>query len=250
MATQGWFNHYDDPDDDYWEQSPEGQSSGGTFKRSPPPSSVSSGQAKESTYVSPPSLPVGNSHPIPTRKSSLITIEIGEDRLPIRATLNSNWTNQFEQWQYSTAILDAYHHALHERMVEDKKAKVFAHSKLPSVYDMAPALLQTRSTEEYREVLRKMIGTTPRIARGPAVTQFGTPALQICADQHRITSIELDPEWARSAGAAVVGMDIVFCSAQLRRATPTYYRDRYLDQESEGEIHKRLAEHLRRISED
>ncbi|MFD6108362.1 hypothetical protein ACFWFQ_37570, partial [Nocardia salmonicida] len=159
-------------------------------------------------------------------------------------------TNQLDSWQYSAAVMDAYQHALHERMVADKKAKIIAHSKLPSVYEMAPALLQTRSVFEYRAALRKLIGGAPRTVNGPGITDFDTPALQMVANEHRITSIKLDPDWARAAGAAVLGMDIVFCADQLRQSVPTYHRDPYLDKESEEEIHQRLAEHLRRISEE
>ncbi|MEV0549606.1 hypothetical protein AB0H98_22575 [Nocardia salmonicida] len=252
MATQGWFNHYDDPDDDYWEQSPEGRTSGDSFKRPSPISGVSS--ARSPDPVTAPGansrIPADNSAVLPTSKSSLIAIEIGEDKLPIRAKFSSSWTTQFDSWQYSAAVMDAYQHALHERMIADKKAKVVARSKLPSVYEMAPVLLQTRSVMEYRAALRKLIGGTQRIANGPGVTDFDTPALQMVANEHRITSIKLDPDWAREAGAAVLGMDIVFCADQLRQSVPTYQRDPFLDKESEDEIHQRLAEHLRRISEE
>lgn len=184
------------------------------------------------------------------QKSSLISVKVGEDCLPTEVKISRNWKDSWDPSRYAESILTAYNYALYERQLRYAESGSIPKSTMPSLHDIAPALLQTRDTHEYQETFARLIGPVTYEAHGSGLNESDEPALTVTANERRVVSIRLDPRWARSADPFTISHDIVACADQIRAMKPVFTRDPHLDQESEAEISKRLAEHIRKLTEN
>ncbi|MGW4324533.1 hypothetical protein ACWEKR_01435 [Nocardia sp. NPDC004573] len=184
------------------------------------------------------------------QKSALISVRVGEDCLPTEVKLSRSWKDSWEPSQYAESIMTAYKYALYERQIRYAESGSIPKSTMPSLHDVAPALLQTRDTHEYQETFARLIGPVTYEAHGPGLTESDEPALTVTANERRITAIRLDPRWAQAAEPFTIAHDIVACADQIRAMKPVLARDPYLDRESEAEVSKRLAEHIRKLTEN
>ncbi|MBF6470796.1 hypothetical protein ACW9HR_28325 [Nocardia gipuzkoensis] len=186
----------------------------------------------------------------PPQKSSLISVKVGEDCLPIEVKISRNWKDSWAPSHYSESIMAAYRFALYERQMRYAESGSIPKSTMPSLHDVAPALLRTRDTHEYQETFARLIGPITYEAHGSGLTEFDEPALTVTANERRIIAIELDSRWAQSVEPFTIAHDIVACADRIRAMKPIFTRDPYLDRESEAEISKRLAEHIRKLTEN
>lgn len=238
MATQGFYNHYDDPDDEYWGGAPgEGPSTDpsvadGRFGDAP----SGQGSEKGSGAVG---LPQG---------SSLVNIEVGDDRLPTSVSLARNWKESLYPSEYAGSIMAAYQFALYERTLRIADSGIRVRSTRQPLRVIVPILLRTRSYDDYLDMSRKMFGDDATyVANGPGLDEFNKPTLTIRANQVEIISISIDTVWARSASSFAISHDIIDCADQIRSMKKTYTTDKYLDMESDAELYTRLAEHQRQL---
>ncbi|MFD8245398.1 hypothetical protein [Nocardia sp. NPDC059691] len=184
------------------------------------------------------------------QKSALVSVKIAEDCLPTEVKLSRNWKDNWEPSRYAESIMTAYKYALYERQIRYAESGSIPKSGMPSLHDIAPALLRTRDTHEYQETFARLIGPVTYEAHGSGLTESDKPALTVTANERRIIAIRLDPRWAQSAEPFTIAHDIVACADQIRAMKPVFVRDPHLDQESEADISKRLAQHIRQLTEN
>lgn len=184
------------------------------------------------------------------QKSALIAVKIGEDCLPTEVKISRNWKDSWQPSRYADSIMTAYKYALYERQIRYAEAGSIPKSTMPSLHDVAPALLRTRDTHEYQETFARLIGPVTYQAHGSGLTESDEPALTVTANERRIIAIRIDPRWAQSAEPFTIAHDIVACADRIRAMKPVFVRDPHLDRESEADISKRLAEHIRQLTEN
>ncbi|MGK8500515.1 hypothetical protein [Nocardia asiatica] len=221
-------------DQSYWDDEPDGGSPGDSADAEQDGFAAGTGR---DTFTLP-------------QKSSLISVQIAEDCLPTEVKISRNWKDSWEPSRYSESIMTAYKYALYERQLEYAESGSFPKSTMPSLRDIAPALLRTRDTDEYQETFARLIGPVTYEAHSSGLNECDEPALTVTANERRIISIQLDPQWAQSADPFTIAHDIVACADQIRAKKPVLTRDPHLDQESEAEVSKRLAEHIRKLTEN
>ncbi|MGY1895112.1 hypothetical protein [Nocardia gipuzkoensis] len=183
----------------------------------------------------------------PPQKSSLVKVELGSDRLPKKIELARGWKEAFEPSQYGRSIMDAYHCARFEMMMRYVNSGIPPESTLPSLHDVTPLLLQTRTYEEYRELYNQLYLEKAFTVYGPGYNEFDEPALTVTATLCDLVSVEIDPGWARAIDANFIAQDIMECCDQVRDEKPKWIRDIYLDQESYRELAARLVRHERQL---
>lgn len=234
MATQGFFNHYDDPDDEYWDRAP-------SESRAADPSVTGSrlgdanvGQGSENGSAAA-GLP---------QRSSLVHVEVGDDRLPRAVNLARSWKESLYPSEYAGSIMAAYQFALYERTLRLVESGSRIEPTRQPLRVIVPILLRARSYDDYLDISRKMFGDDATyVVHGPGLDEFNKPTLTVRANQVEVISINIDPEWAQSASPFAISHDIIDCADRIRSMKGTYTTDEYLDRESDAELYMRLAEH-------
>ena len=188
--TGGFYNHYDDPDE-FWDEEPLIPSSKtsshphreGGFSSSNPPSPLTPPAPVTHTFSQTSSTPrntaTTNSSAsqmtklgiTPPQKSSLVSVEVGSDRLPIGITLGRSWKNSFDPTQYGQSIIDSYRYGLYVLAARMVESGVLPPSTLPSLRDAAPLLLKTRTIDEFRELYDHLFLASPTTVHGPGVAR-------------------------------------------------------------------------------
>lgn len=226
MVTRGWINHYDDPDDEYWELPPE---DGGAR-------SVSMKNVGAAVEYSP--LIESSAH----QSDSSIVIVIGDDRLPVSIFLPKRWVEYTDPSTYGKSILDSYARALLEVDLEAERhnGRIQAGVQLR---DIIPRLLQTRTYAEYLSVYNDLLRGSPATVNGRGRTSSGYPSLTVTATSSRLLDVWIDVEWARKQRSDTISLDIVDCCNAIRKLKPEVVHDEYLSQETDDEVVARMVRH-------
>ncbi|WP_433680534.1 hypothetical protein [Nocardia sp. CA-119907] len=179
----------------------------------------------------------------PPEKSSLVSVEVGSDRLPIGIALGRSWKNSFDPSQYGRSIMDAYRYGLYVMAARMVESGALPPSTVPSLRDAAPLLLRTRTIDEFRELYDHLFLENPITVHGPGRNAYGQPALTVTATESKLISIDIDPGWAEGTDANFIAQDILECCQQIRAKKAQPVQDVYLDQESDSELASRVVQH-------
>jgi hypothetical protein len=245
MAAQGFYNHYDDPDE-FWDEEPLAPRSRST-PAPPPPVSPPAAQSP-APPVPQPSTSESRFSALgitPPPKSALVDVVVGLDRLPTSIKFGRSWQNTYEPPQYAKSIMDAYEYGVVELAARLIEAKTLPPTTVPSLRDATPLLLRTRTYDEFRELYDHLYIERPYTVHGPGFNAHGEPTLTVTATLSKLISITMDPTWAMSIDPTYIAQDILDCCAQVRAKRPEVVRDVYLDQESTKELAGRVVEHER-----
>ncbi|WP_406281637.1 hypothetical protein OH799_17370 [Nocardia sp. NBC_00881] len=183
----------------------------------------------------------------PPQKSTLVEVEVGDDRLPINIKLSRRWKEAFEPSQYGKSIMDAYQYALYELAVLLVESGKRPPSTQPSLREVVPLLLQKRTYEEFRRTWNSLFVDTEYTVRGTGYNQYDEPGLTVTATRSALLSITIDTSWAMTVDGTVIAQDILECCAQVRAKKPKLVRDIYLDQETDQELTDRLVRHEQQL---
>ncbi|WP_405180342.1 hypothetical protein [Nocardia sp. NBC_01377] len=178
------------------------------------------------------------------QRASFVDVEVGEDRLPTVVHLGRSWGSSYTPSEYAASIMKGYRYALYERLMKliDSGGSP-APVQLP-LRQIVPALLQTRSYEEYVAQYKKLFGVGEcYVAHGRDRNEFDEVVLTIRASRVELTEIWIDPQWAASVDSFTIAHDIVECADQIRSMKPALQHDMYLDQETDDELFTRLTRH-------
>lgn len=219
MATQGWFNHYDDPDDEYWDQEPVHSTSHGQSLRDVTSSRILGPNLQPGPQKQPQqSYAAAHLDDVatPPTKSSLVEVELAEDGLPLRISLAQSWKSSFEPRDYGRSIIDAYNHALFVMVAGMAKSGRIPNASPTRLRDVAPLLLRTRTLSEYEQLYDAIFSLNAHEIKGPGKTDDGRPGLIVTANRSRLISVMIAPEWAWTTDVRLISQDIVDCCAQAR----------------------------------
>ncbi|MFI5715946.1 hypothetical protein [Nocardia sp. NPDC051750] len=263
MTNGGWFNHYDDPDDDAWDDEPLTPTKWGAGNSHPtqmpapvppPPQPPLSGP--EPNRVAPASPRTHSDSELPrtgpapqhvNRKSVLVEVQCGLDGLPTAITLKSSWKTAFTPAQYGQSIMDSYYFAVQELVSKIVETGTMPPAAISSLRDAAPLLLRTRTHEEYTSLYNELFTQSVHTVYGPGRNRYGQPGLVVAAKPSRLISVTIDPDWAGTVDAKYIAQDIIDCCAHVRAQKPEVIRDTQLDHESDRELAARLVRHERTL---
>ncbi|MFQ6325686.1 hypothetical protein ACLMAL_06050 [Nocardia sp. CWNU-33] len=186
----------------------------------------------------------------PPQKSSLVSVEVGPDRLPTNIKLSRNWKNTFEPAQLGRSIMDAYRFGLYEMTARMVEAGTLPPSTVPSLRDAAPMLLRTRTIEDFRELYDQLYLENPITVHGPGRNAYGQPVLTVTASSAKLISISIDATWANEIDANFVAQDILECCQQIRANRPKPIKDVYMDREPDSQVASRVVEHENYLLQD
>ncbi|WP_327109789.1 hypothetical protein OHB12_18145 [Nocardia sp. NBC_01730] len=195
-------------------------------------------------------VPNGNSSEVvftPPQRSSLVDVEVGDDRLPTNIKLSRRWKDAFEPSQYGKSIMDAYHYAVYELAVRLVENGIRPRSSWPSLREVVPLLLQQRTYDEFHAVWNSLYLDTAYTVHGPGYNQYDEPGLTVTATRSTLLSIAIDTSWATTVHGTAIAQDILECCDQVRAKKAKLVRDIYLDQETDQELTDRLVRHEQQL---
>ncbi|MGW6121604.1 hypothetical protein ACWFRF_21360 [Nocardia sp. NPDC055165] len=228
MATQGYYNHYDEPEDEYWEDGPRGIEIGHG-------SQIHAAVQFEAGEMVSAERKSAQSH-------SRVSVTIGADRLPSAISIHKQWLDYTDPTEYGRSVVDAYENTLYSADIlalENGQRP----SVMPKLRDITPRLLQARTYDEYIQIYNGFLGGHKYTAAGPGQTEFGEPSIIVTASASRLLDVRIDPGWASRLGVYAVAEDIVVCCNKIRDQSPKFVYDEYLSQETEDEVISRMIRH-------
>ncbi|MGI5220393.1 hypothetical protein [Nocardia sp. CA-290969] len=235
--TGGFFNHYDDPDE-FWDEDPLVVVSPTRPRTLPAPAPAPKN----------PEQPRSSTPPQPSvRKSSLVEVQCGLDRLPVSITLKAAWKNAFAPQEYGQSIMDAYHFSVQELAVKLVESGTVPPATIPSMRDAAPLLLRTRTLAEYDALYNELFTQPVHEVHGQGRNRYGQPGLAVTAKRSQLISIVVDPDWVSTMDAKYIAQDIVDCCDRIRARKPVLIHDAQLDRESDSELATRVVRHKRTL---
>ncbi|MFD3705005.1 hypothetical protein ACFWUP_17865 [Nocardia sp. NPDC058658] len=221
MAVAGWYNHYDDPDDEYWSEEPERDRVG-----------PRTGAAVQQHF---------------TPELSVIRFVLDDECFPQDVHAADDWTLRVTPSRYDGALMDAYNDALSALRTEDDRL-----IRLPtsaSFREAAPVLLLARTAEEYRQTYLDLMGEIVHRAQGHIPAGDIEPTVRVEATRFQLTSIEVNARWARVAGGQALTAELLECVAAIKAQLPVLVTDPELDAQPDGELFLRLARHAEYLAD-
>ncbi|MEV6321642.1 hypothetical protein AB0M45_10650 [Nocardia sp. NPDC051787] len=254
MAVQGYYNHYDDPDDEFGVDEPLDRRrdtfpAGSTRDPAvPPPGPEMTPGPSKSARRSTDDYPDRSEHTHevasnPYQKSSLVEVELRLDRLPTAIKLSRTWKDAFDPSQYGKSIMDAYRYSVFETAIRIAESGSIPPATLPTLRDVAPLLLRTRTYDEFRDLYHQLFHLETYTVYGPGYNEYDEPGIVVTATRSKLVSLTIDPSWAMTIDSNYIAQDIVECCNRVRAKKTEVVRDIYLDQESNRELAARLNRH-------
>ncbi|MGV9336679.1 hypothetical protein [Nocardia sp. NPDC003726] len=187
---------------------------------------------------------------IPTKPSSFVKIQVGEDWLPTDLKLSNGWKDAFGVSQYSESIMTAYQYSVFERSVHIIEAGGQGSRTIPSLREIFPTLLRTRTYSECMHTLEQAMGGATYTAHGQGWNEFDEPAITVEANSSGLIGISIDPDWSISADSFTIAYDILDCCRQIRAMRPAMSADPQLDRHSDDELAERFVSHVKILFRD
>ena len=251
MSVQGFYNHYDDPDE-FWDEEPLQP-----LDRSP----RDSGSAAISpTPVAAPT-PASNPTPKPPRDamspgSSFVTMHLDNGLLPVRVELSRQWSRYVEPQDSGLELMRAYQNAIAQRIAERcatsrtiPTLQSISDGAVPPRRTMLMVLLETDSWEQYQATTSALVGRAEYRAHSNAMI-YGEPAVVITADRVRLASITVRQDWAQRVMPEDIADEILWCAEQIRSLRPNLRVSKDYSRYSDEDLEFNLARHSQRLFED
>ncbi|MEU1994668.1 hypothetical protein ABZ511_09485 [Nocardia gamkensis] len=257
MAVQGYYNHYDDPDE-FWDDEPIERRRPHQTAAAPPsigPKSSASPLVPVAQQVlrrsSEAQLP-----PIqPAAGSSFVSMELDGGFLPVRIDFSSEWRTRIAPHEVSEELMSAYKAAASLRL-----NRLFSSGRLPSAQEVSEAavpnrrtiltvLLETTTWEQFSETSSKMIREAEYHVYGRAAFRDGQP-VGVGADRTYIKSIKVSPDWPGSSQPDQLSDEILWCADQIRSLRPKFEVQRDYSRYSEADLQFHLDRHRERLLDE
>lgn len=244
MAAQGFYNHYDDPDE-YWDEEPLEARHAVSPRPTPafaepvPPAPIlhdAEGSASSSG-------------------SSFATMQLDSGFLPTRVDLSAGWDRYVQPHQVGEELLRAYKAATVQQF-----APILAAGKwlagdwsgvecgIPPRRTQLIALLQTCRWADYQAKLDELISDKDYRVHGRALYQ-GEPGISMTADRSTIRSISVRVEWVQSIDLSVVIDDVLWCADQIRALRPKFASTEDFSRYSDDDLEYQHQRHFQRLLE-
>ncbi|MFF2085282.1 hypothetical protein ACFVVM_16015 [Nocardia sp. NPDC058176] len=246
--VQDPYNHYDDPDDEYWDEPIE------TDQHTSSPTLLPEPEKTPAIAISTPTTIDGKPSTAgparnPYQKSALIDMELGQDGLPKTIRLRDTWKSSFDPSRYGQSIMDAYRYHLFELAASFTESSILPAPTVPTLRKAAPILLRTRSYAEYTKLYSAIFSSNPTTISGPGYNDYGQPGVTVTATRSRLISVAIDPSWAWDTAPWIVAEDIVGCCNSIRELSLQFDTADIYDGESDQSIAARLVRHEKLLME-
>ncbi|MFI6217642.1 hypothetical protein ACIBCD_37030 [Nocardia brasiliensis] len=224
MATGGYFNHYDDPDE-YWDDEPLVPKKSRTQTVSVSPPIGSKLPVDEPTAHVEPTF-ITDSSADSRVGSSFVEMELDGGCLPQCVTLSPHWNRYVAPREVSDELMRAYRAAVEQHL--DRLWSTPGHRPQPHEISEAAipdhrtiliVLLETRTWDEYSSESSSMINSGHFRASGQVIFH-GLRPVQLTADVSRLLSIEVRSDWAAIAQPESIVDEILWCADQIRSMRP------------------------------
>ncbi|MEU7143504.1 hypothetical protein ABZ942_28955 [Nocardia sp. NPDC046473] len=173
----------------------------------------------------------------------LFTMKLDEGRLPVTVEVHRNIHDRLDPPDLSEAAMTGYYVALWQHdapaIISGKWTEL---TVSPSRRAELITLLDTASLAEFELVEQSLRQSDEFVGRGP-VTDSGAPSVTVFASISRISSIEIDPQWATTASPSYLAADILDCANQIRQQRPRFHEDGSWADRTDDELEHELAEY-------
>ncbi|MFC8045867.1 hypothetical protein [Nocardia sp. NPDC057353] len=253
MATHGFFNHYDDPDE-FWDEEPiVRQPAKGPL---PPPTDVSSAPAAVDR-------PMPAEAGLPTRiddradnspriGSSSVAMELDADFLPVHIRLAPEWSRSVAHLEVGAELVAAYRGAVSERLDTLHAARrmptpqEISASAVPDHRTRMMLLLETETWEQYSALTSIMVATGRYEAHGRAVAD-GRYAVTMSAHGWYLETIEVQAAWGASAHPDRIVDELLFCADGIRSQRTRYTVRGDYSRLTDADLEHHLRDHRRQL---
>ncbi|MFD8102638.1 hypothetical protein ACFV24_24175 [Nocardia fluminea] len=234
VVTQGWFNHYDDPDE-FWDEEPLA-----VKERQGPAAS------EDSTYLL-------DSASIPSREqrrlgSSFVSMKLDRGFLPVRIEFSRSWSRYVEPHEVSDELMQAYQSAASDRL-----ETLYSNNRLPTPQEVNESaipdhrtimmvLLETTSWDQYLNTFSRMASDAEYSVHG-SVASYGENVVTVRADRRYIQSIAVQSNWAASADMHRISDELIWCADQIRSLRPNFAVSESYAKYSDEDLVRQLDRH-------
>ncbi|MFC8528676.1 hypothetical protein [Nocardia sp. NPDC057227] len=253
MATQGFFNHYDDPDE-FWDEEPIVRQS--AERPLPPPADLPSAQAAVDRPIpgeaEPPARIDDYADTSSRIGSSSVAMELDNDFLPVHIRLAPEWTRSAAHLEVGAELVAAYRGAVSERL-----DKLHAARRMPAPQEISASavpdhrvrvmlLLETETWDQYSALTSTMVATNRYEAHGRAVAG-GRYAVTMSAHGWYLETIEVQPAWGASAHPDRIVDELLFCAGDIRSQRPRYTVRGDYSRLTDADLDDHLRSHRRQL---
>ncbi|MEV0434070.1 hypothetical protein [Nocardia sp. NPDC050413] len=241
MAAQGWFNHYDDPDE-FWDEEPiirKPTSNGSHVTSAALPNTVGLNQSvppsdlratgsfgAESIWSAQDdfSNAASSSHQVGSR---FAIMELDRGLLPTSIDLRPGWGRYVAPTEVGDELMLAYRKAVSvefETAYSGKRRPSpadFSINAVPTVRIMLMVLLETETWQEFSTVSSAVNSGSRHEVHGHVMDYGGQPVV-ITGDRRYLRSIEVEARWAASVHADRIVDEVLWCVDHLRSERPQF----------------------------
>ncbi|MCP2278682.1 hypothetical protein APR09_004264 [Nocardia amikacinitolerans] len=259
MATEGYHNHYDDPDE-YWDDEPlvpqrphaaRPVSASPTVAPKLAPTITKSTSPQDSAP-----LAVADLSATPIRVgSSFASMELDRGCLPIRIKIGPQWSRYVAPSEVGDELMAAYRAAMEKRLdqlfASGRRAtpQEISEAAIPDHRTILMMLLETRTWDEYCSVSSGMINSGHFQASGQVIFH-GQHPVRLSADVSRVLSIVVRSDWAATAQPERIVDEVLWCADQIRSMRPKRVVRGDYSRYADDDLEYRLDRHRLRLLEE
>jgi hypothetical protein len=246
MATSGWFNHYDDPDE-FWDEEPL------VVGRQAPPHLASAPAVPSPQVVRP--EPSRSESTVASSSSTFATIQVDPGFLPVHIELSRQWSRYVEPQQVSDELMRAYQGSVLDRLSHDIPPKKPQQQSLrlpgmvPPRRQIAMLLLEAETWDEYQNICSTVVGRGVIRAVGRE-QNYGQPSVAVTADRMKLTSFVVQPSWASRVEPMRIVDEVLRCSEDIRSRRPDLQPKNDYSRYSDEDLEFHRERHYRRLFEE
>lgn len=244
----GFFNHYDDPDE-FWDEEPLVPVTPAAQPRTPP-----AAPSKPPGQMQPPRSRADASEP-PRTGSPFVSMEVDHGFLPTRITIGAGWVHQVAPHEAGDELMRAYHEAAADRLQRlyssgrwPTPQEVFE-SAVPDRRTIMTMLLETATWDEYSSLQRMIVKDAVLDVFGKTVVNGERP-VGVTADRHYVLSIRIGSWWAASVDPYAIVDEILWCADEIRALRTGFVPDRDYSSYSDADLEYHLKRHREQLIEE
>ncbi|MFE6920245.1 hypothetical protein ACFVAV_04280 [Nocardia sp. NPDC057663] len=268
--TQGWFNHYDDPDE-FWDEEPLDRRRPFASAKHDEPTKESGQTAYNQEWPGSLSTPARYTQPMPTetvraesllaggsaadsrlnpdrRGSRFVAMELDRGFLPTQIEFSQSWSRYVGPHEVGGELTQAYQSAASDRL-----ASVYSINPRPTPQDVSESavpdtrtimamLLETATWGEYVELFNDMTKDAEYRVHG-CVSLDGENSVTVYADRTYMQSIAVSPNWVASVDTHRLADELIWCANQIRSLRPVFATKQDYSQYSDEDLKYHMDRH-------
>ncbi|WP_278264187.1 hypothetical protein [Nocardia sp. AG03] len=263
MATQGWFNHLDDPDE-FWDDEPlvprEHPSKGNSTPIASQDSTEHRSRNLEEQFAPSATIAADRTTTVdqttqPRVGSSFLTMDLDNGFLPIRIDFRASWSRYVSPHEVGEELTRAYRKAVSMRMEQLYNTRHWptpqevSINAVPDSRTRMMILLETGSWSEYRNVSSALVRDY-KYEVGSRASTYGVPSVTVRANRNYVDDIIVLPTWPGVLDHHRITDELLACVNRLREIRPKFSVRGDYSRYSDSDLEYHLNCHLQRISEE